>query len=59
MKTILKNENWKPCFVLFFLYEKKNIYSFIAPLYNCITLTIQEKCTKCTNAYKATICEIL
>ena len=58
MKTIFKNENWKPL-VLFFYIWKKIIYSFIAPLYNCITLTIQEKCTKCTNAYKATICEIL
>ena len=41
MKTIFKNENWKPCLVLFFLYEKKNIYSFIASLYNCITLSVQ------------------
>ena len=49
MKTIFKNENWKPCLVLFFLYEnKKIIYSFIAPLYNYITLTVQGKCTKCT-----------
>ena len=58
MKNIFKNENWKPCLVLFF-YMKKIIYSFIAPLYNCITLTIQGKCTKCTKAYNATICERL
>ena len=44
MKTIFKNENWKPCLVLFFLYEKKNIYSFIAPLYNCINvLSVQRR----------------
>ena len=59
MKTIFKNENWKPYLVLFFLYEKKIIYSFITPLYNCITLTIQGKCTKCIKAYKTTICERL
>ena len=58
MKTIFKNENWKPCLVLFFIW-KKNIYSFIAPLYNCITLTVQGKYTKCIKAYKATICEKL
>ena len=59
MKTIFKNENWKPYLVLFFLYEKKIIYSFITPVYNYITLTVQEKCTKCTKVYKGTICEIL
>ena len=59
MKTIFKNENWKPYLVLFFLYEKKIIYSFITPLYNCITLTIQEKCIKYTKAYKAIIYKIL
>ena len=31
------------------LYNDINfIYSFIAQLYNCITLTIHRKCTKCT-----------
>ena len=58
MKTIFKNENWKPYLILLFIWEKI-IYSFIAPLYNCITLTVQEKCIKYTKAYKATICEIL
>ena len=56
MKTIFKNENWKSCLILFFLYEKKIIYSFIVSLYNCITLIEQGKCTKCTKAYKGTIC---
>ena len=59
MKTIFKNENWKPCLVLFFLYEKKIIYSFIVPLYNCITLIVQGKCTKCTKTNKTTICKRL
>ena len=58
MKTIFKNENWKPCLVQFF-YMKKIIYSFIASLYNCITLTVQGKCTKCTKVYNTTLCEIL
>ena len=58
MKTIFKNENWKPCLVLFFIW-KKIIYLFIASLYNCITLTVQRKCTKCTKVYKTTLCEIL
>ena len=52
MKSIFKNENWKPYLVLFF-------FTFIAPLYNCIILTVKGKCTKCTKAYKTTICERL
>ena len=32
----------------YFFIWKKIIYSFIALLYNCITLIIQEKCIKCT-----------
>ena len=60
MKTIFKNKNWKTCLVLFFLYEnKKIIYSFIVPLYNCITVTVQRKCTKYTKVYKAIFCERL
>ena len=58
MKSIFKNENWKPYLILLFIWEKI-IYSFIAPLYNCITLTVQGKYTKCTKVYKATLCEIL
>ena len=38
----------KTLFSTIFLIWKKTIYSFIAPLYNCITLTVQGKCTKCT-----------
>ena len=53
MKTIFRNKNLKPCLVLFFKYENNKkelnfIYSFIVSLYNCITLIVQEKCTKCT-----------
>ena len=59
MKIIFKNENWKPCLVLFFYMKKKIIYSFIVPLYNCIILTVQGECTKYTKVYKTTICEIL
>ena len=58
MKSIFKNENWKPYLILLFIWEKI-IYSFIVPLYNCITLTVQGKCTKCTKAYKAIIYKIL
>ena len=49
----------KTLFSTFFLYEKKIIYSFIVPLYNCFTLIVQGKCTKCTKVYKTTLCEIL
>ena len=63
MKTIFKNENWEPILVLLFfmnIIKRINfIYSFMAPLFNGITLTVQEKYTKCTKVYKATLYERL
>ena len=61
MKTIFKNENWKHCLVLFFYMKikKKLFIHLLRALYNCITLIVQGKCTKCTKVDKDTICEIL
>ena len=43
MKTIFKNENWKPCLVLFFYMKKNIIYSFIASLYKENVLSVQRR----------------